>query len=494
MGHQLAVGQRGEGVGVMVGGEQKESVAAEGVAAELTRVTLVVVSAVQFLTPFMMSAVGVALPTIGREFAASAVQLGLAETVYVLALSIFLLPAGRLGDIHGRRKIFLSGVTLFFLATLLLSISWSMTVFLLFRFLQGCGAAMISGTSIAILAAVFPPATRGKAMGVIVGCVYMGLSTGPLLAGFMIHHWGWRAIFYVALGVEAIAWLMVVHRLRGEWAEARGERFDWQGGLIYAGAFFCLIYGILGRKAGSPSWLPALGLAGLLVFFRFEAGSSSPLLDVRLLLHNRVFAFSNLATMINYAASFGLTFFFSLYLQYVKGMTPQHTGLVLIVQPLLQAIFSPLCGRWADRYSPAIIATLGMAICALGLGLAAAVGSATPLALVLLMLAVMGIGFALFSSPNTTAVMGSVGPRHYGVASSLVATMRTSGMLASMTIVTVFFGHFLGDQPVGSATLTAFLHSMHLALSLFCALCVLGVLFSLVRVRPATGGLQGVKP
>lgn len=462
---------------------REETVGSEE-SSDLHKVTLFVVSAVQFLTPFMMSAVAVALPTIGREFTASAVQLGLAETVYVLALSIFLLPAGRLGDIHGRRKIFIVGVGLFTLATFLLSTAWSMNVFLLFRFLQGCGAAMISGTSVAILSAVFPPAKRGKAMGIIVGCVYMGLSTGPLLAGFMIAHWGWRAIFYVALGVEVAAWLMAVYQLRGEWAEARGEKFDWQGGVIYGGAFFCLVYGVLGRHTGSPAWMPGLGVAGLLLFFWFEARSPSPLLDVRLLRHNRVFAFSNLATLINYAASFGVTFFFSLYLQYVKGLTPQHTGLVLIVQPLLQAILSPVCGRWADRYSPASIATLGMMICALAIGLAATVGSDTPIPLIMGMLAVMGIGFAIFSSPNTTAVMGSVAPRHYGVASSLVATMRTSGMLTSMTIVTVIFSHFLGNHPVGPANLGAFLHSMQLALAVFCGLCVVGVFFSLVRVKP----------
>jgi MFS family permease len=146
-------------------------------------VTLFVVSVVQFLTPFMLSAVGVALPAIGREFSASAVQLGLVETVYIFAFSLFLIPAGRLGDIYGRKRIFTIGILVFTAGTVLISLAFTIESFIVFRFFQGCGGAMISGTSVAILSSVFPPDNRGRAMGIIVGCVYLGLSLGPVLSG-----------------------------------------------------------------------------------------------------------------------------------------------------------------------------------------------------------------------------------------------------------------------------------------------------------------------
>ena len=130
---------------------------------------LFVVSAVQFLTPFMLSAVGVALPAIGREFSASAVQLGLVETVYIFAFSLFLLPAGRLGDIYGRKRIFTIGILVFTAGTVLVALAFTIESFIVFRFFQGWGGAMISGTSVAILSSVFPPAKRGQAMGIIVG-------------------------------------------------------------------------------------------------------------------------------------------------------------------------------------------------------------------------------------------------------------------------------------------------------------------------------------
>ena len=448
-------------------------------------VILFVVSAVQFLTPFMLSAVGVALPAIGREFSASAVQLGLVETVYILAFSLFLIPAGRLGDIYGRKKIFTIGIVVFTGGTVLISFAFTIQSFIVFRFFQGCGGAMISGTSVAILSSVFPPAIRGRAMGIIVGCVYLGLSLGPVLSGFMVTHLGWRWIFYLGVLIEVSCLFLTVLKLKGEWAEARGERFDLVGTLLYMVSLFCLIFGTLHQKEGGIyPVLIAAGAMGFLIFIAFEYRCSSPILDVGLVIRNRVFAFSNLATLINYAASFGIAFFFSLYLQVVRGYSPQGAGWILIVQPVFQSVLSPFFGRLADRVSPAGLATAGMALCSLSLALVSQVHAGTPVAVIMGMLALMGVGFSLFSSPNTTVVMGSVPAKSFGIASSFLATMRTVGMLCSMTIITLVFKHLMGDQPVNAETQSSFLASMHLCMMIFCFLCVAGVFCSMVRLKP----------
>jgi MFS family permease len=351
-------------------------------------VTLFVVSAVQFLTPFMMSAVGVALPAIGREFSASAVHLSLIETVYILAFSLFLLPAGRLGDIYGRKKIFTMGIGIFTAGTVLVPFSFNMESFIVFRFFQGSGGAMITGTSVAILSSVFPPAKRGKAMGIIVAFVYLGLSLGPVLSGFMVVHLGWRWIFFLGVLVEAAALSLTVFKLKGEWADSRGERFDFAGTFLYCVSLFCLIVGALNQKQGGIFiGLMAVGCAGLLGFLILESRLESPVLDVGLILHNRVFAFSNLATLINYAASFGISFFFSLYLQCVRGYSPQSAGFILIVQPMFQAVLSPYVGKLADKISAPALATGGMALCALGLAVVTTMQEQTPLWAILGMLA-----------------------------------------------------------------------------------------------------------
>jgi len=276
-------------------------------------------------------------------------------------------------------------------------------------------------------------------------------------------------------------------KLKGEWAEARGERFDFVGTFLYIVSLFCLIYGALNQKEGGIYLaLVASGALGFLIFLAFEHRCSSPILDVGLIIRNRVFAFSNLATLINYAASSGIAFFFSLYLQVVRGHSPQGAGWILIIQPVFQAVLSPLFGRLADRVSPAGLATAGMALCALSLGLASQIHAVTPMYVIMGMLALMGVGFGLFSSPNTTTVMGSVPSKSYGVASSLLATMRTMGMLSSMTVITLVFRHFMGDHPVSAETRSSFLASMHFCMMIFCFLCVAGVFCSMVRLNPAS--------
>jgi EmrB/QacA subfamily drug resistance transporter len=443
--------------------------------------TLLVVCTAHFLMPFMMSAVGVALPVIGRDFAASAMQLGLVETTYVLSASIFLLAMGRMGDIYGRRRIFQFGIVIFTLVGGLLSQAWSIESMIALRFLQGMGGSMVMATTFAIVVSVFPPEERGKALGIAVASVYAGISCGPFVGGALVTAFGWRAIFYLAVPLGMITFAVSCFKLRGEWAEARGEPFDWRGSLVYAGAIMLLIAGASNLDRGVWAWALALcGTGGLVLFLALESRTRYPVLNVALLRGNRVFAFSNLAALLNYAGTFGVTFFLSLYLQYVKGLDPHQAGMVLMIQPIVQTVFSPLCGRLADRLSAAGVATIGMGLCATGIGIAASIAGGTPLALIMAMLVILGLGFALFSSPNVSVIMGSVAPRYLGVASGLNSTMRTLGMMGSMTIITITFSIVMPGQAVTAQTQPQFLLSMHAALLTFSVLCVLGIF------RPAT--------
>ncbi len=446
--------------------------------------TLFAVCTAHFLMPFMMSAVGVALPAIGREFGASALQLGLVETTYVLSASIFLLAMGRLGDIHGRRRIFQSGIVVFTIAGGLLSQAWSIESVIALRFLQGMGGSMVMATTIAIVVSVFPPEERGKALGIAVASVYAGISCGPFIGGALVTSFGWRTIFYLSVPLGLLVFAITAAKLRGEWAESRGEPFDWPGSLVYAASILLLISGASNLHRGPWAWvLAAGGLCGIAFFLALQARTPYPLLDVALLRRNRVFALSNLAALLNYAATFGVTFFLSLYLQYIKGMSAREAGALLIIQPIVQTLLSPLCGRLADRYPAERVATAGMALCAAGLGVAATFTGATSLSLVVVTLGFLGTGFALFSSPNTSVIMGSVEPRHLGVASGLSASMRTLGMMTSMTIITVIFSVLMAGHAVTPETHPAFLKSMQTALLVFCGLCGLGILFSMARLR-----------
>lgn len=444
-----------------------------------------------FLMPFMMSAVGIALPTMGREFSATALQLGLVETTYVLSASIFLLGMGRFGDIYGRRKVFQVGLLVFTAMGGLISQAWSIEAVIALRFLQGMGGSMVMATTMAMVVAAFPPEQRGRALGIAVASVYAGISCGPFFGGMLVATFGWRSLFYLVIPLGLITYVVVRSKLHDDWAEARGEPFDWRGALIYAPSVLLLISGASNLKEGWWAWLLLLlSILGLILFFRSQAGTPYPLLNINLLRNNRVFALSNLAALFNYAATFGVTFFLSLYLQYVRGMDPRQAGTLLIAQPVVQTLLSPLCGRLSDRLPAGLVATCGMALCAIGLGVAAGLSADSSLLQVGALLVLLGAGFALFSSPNVSVIMGSVEPRYLGVASGLNSTMRTMGMMTSMTIITLIFSILMHGQPVTAETQPAFLASMRTALLIFCGLCILGIGCSWGRVRSSTKEME----
>ena len=437
-----------------------------------------------FLMPFMMSAVGIALPDMGREFSASAMQLGLVETTYVLSASIFLLAMGRFGDIHGRRKVFQLGILVFTLIGGLISQAWSIEAVIALRFLQGMGGAMVMATTMAIVVSTFPPNERGKALGIAIASVYAGISCGPFFGGMLVSAFGWRSLFYLALPLGLITFVVTRLKMQEEWAEAKGEPFDWAGLLIYGPSILLLIAGVSNLSKGWWAWgLLLASNLGLALFIWWESRNRYPILNVALLRDNRTFALSNLAALFNYAATFGVTFFLSLYLQYVKGMDPYQAGTVLITQPIMQTLFSPFCGRLSDRVPAGMVATGGMALCAVGLVVAAGLSADSSLLRVILLLVLLGAGFALFSSPNVNIIMSSVEPRYLGIASGLNSSMRTLGMMTSMMIITLIFSYLMHGQPVTAETQPAFLSSMRLALLIFCGLCVIGIGCSFGRVQ-----------
>ncbi len=196
---------------------------------------------------------------------------------------------------------------------------------------------------------------------------------------------------------------------------------------------------------------------------------------------NAVFALSNLSALINYAATYALSFLLSLYLQYIKGLSPRTAGLIMLAQPLMMAAFSPLAGRLSDRIEPRIVASAGMAMSAAGLFLTAFLTSQSSLAVIVAILLLCGLGFALFSSPNTSAIMGSVPPRQYGVASATTGIMRLIGQMLSMGIAALIIALYVGEVEITATQHPAFLRAFRAGFFLCAGLCCVGILASLGR-------------
>ncbi len=445
------------------------------------RAVLVASTTAAFLTPLMASSVSVALPSIGREFAMDALSVSWVATSAVLAAAMFLVPFGRLADIYGRTRIFNYGVFVFMIFSFLSGIAPNGVTLIMSRAMQGMGAAMIFGTSVAMLTSVYPPAERGRVLGINVAATYTGLSLGPFIGGFLTQHLGWRSIFFfnAILGFLIIA--LVMWRLKSDSPEAHGEKFDIPGSLLYMASLTALIIGFSKLPGSLGIWGVGAGLCGLFGFVLWEKGVVKPLLDINLFARNPVFTYSNIAALINYSATSAVTFLVSFYLQYIKALSPQNAGLILVAQPIMMAMFSPLAGRLSDSVEPRVVASIGMSIIAVGLGLLAMVGQETSTALVTLCLLLIGFGFALFSSPNTNAIMSSVDKKLYGVASAMFGTMRLTGQMMSMGIVMLIFAVTMGNVQITPEYYPTFLQSMQISFVVFSALCVIGVFASLAR-------------
>jgi EmrB/QacA subfamily drug resistance transporter len=423
----------------------------------------------------------VAMPLIGKEFGLSAVTLGWVLTAYTLTAAMFLVPFGRLADITGRKRIFALGLSLDMCGATVGALAPSAVLLILARTLQGVGGAMIFGTGIAILTSVYPPGARGRALGLNTAAVYSGLSLGPVLGGFIVHASGWRAVFLVTIPIAATALGLAVFRLKGEWAEARGERFDLTGAVVFGSGLVSLMFGFSRLPSLLGFALIAAGLAALALFAVLELRLPAPLIDLGLFRHNRIFAFSNLAALFNYSATSAVAFLMSLYLQYIKGLPPHKAGLVLVAQPLVMALTSPFSGRLSDRTEPRLIASVGMGLSAVGLLLFSAISPETGFGFIVGTLVCLGLGFGLFSSPNTNAVMSSVERRHLGLASASLGTMRLTGQMLSSGIVMMIFALVMGQAAIEPSVYPLFLRSTHVAFVFFAILCVAGVFASLAR-------------
>jgi EmrB/QacA subfamily drug resistance transporter len=447
----------------------------------LEKSALFVATLTSFMGPFMISSVNVALPAIQEQFAVDAVKLSWVATSYLLAVAVTLVPFGRIADINGRKKVFTWGLGLYTLASLLSAIAGSVEMLIFFRMIQGAGAAMFVTTGMAILTSIFPLNKRGRVIGIYVAAVYIGLSVGPFVGGILTQQIGWRSLFLIVIPFGAASVFITLKYLKGEWADAKGEKLDIIGSFLYGFSILTLVYGASLLPERISFYLIVSAIVGLLIFVWHELRTQYPVFEVRLFTQNKLFTFSSLAALINYSATFAITFLLSLYLQYIKGVSPQYAGVMLVAQPIIMAIFSPLAGRLSDQTEPRIIASTGMAMTAMGLFLFAAISSSTSEIYIICTLAMLGFGFALFSSPNMNAIMSAVEKKFYGIASGTVATMRLLGQMTSMATAMVIFAIFIGREQISPSNYDSFLKSVRVSFAIFASLCTLGIFFSIFR-------------
>lgn len=433
-----------------------------------------------FLAPFMVSALIVALPTIGNELSMDAVTMSWLANVFFLAASMFLIPFGRLADIFGVKRIFSIGIAIYFVSALLASLAPSTTVLIAARFLTGLGAAMIFGTSLALLSLSLLEEERGEALGINIASNLTGFALGFFLGGLLTYYASWRFIFIFTLPISAVVMALIRLRLPGECAFSKGQKFDLIGSAMIVALLFLIILGLSELPAPGGGVLIIAGIAVFLLFALRQSGNGSPVIDLDLFRKNRCFLFSNAAIMIYTTSTLAVIFLFSFYLQYIKGFDSKQSGLILLASTLIMAALVIYAGRLSDRMNLYRLAGTGVIISMAGLLPMTLISSNTSLFHALLELVLVLAGGALFYPPMVKIVLGSISRDKYGVGSSLAETMRLVGNAGSIALVTVGFTYYLGGTEITPENYPAFLQSMKLILAAFSALCMASLLLILL--------------
>ncbi|MCL1983259.1 MAG: MFS transporter [Clostridiales bacterium] len=444
--------------------------------------TIVVVIITAFAATFTGSALNLSIPAMGRDFNVSASMIGWVVTSYMLTVAALSVPFGRLADVTRKKKVFLPGLLIFSVSSLSSAFMWDFTGMIVLRALQGVGGAMIFCTNTAILISAFPGSERGKVLGYSVASTYIGLSAGPVVGGLMNHYFGWRSIFLLTFVISGMVFYTALRKLPEGGASEHELSFDILGNLLYITMIVALMYGFSAISTSRASVaLIAAGALLVVAFVWHELKTEYPIIQIRSFTGNVAYAFSNIAALLNYGSTFAIGYLLSIYLQVVLGYSSQAAGLVLITQPAVMALLSPYAGNLSDRVSPFLLASAGMGCCAVGIVFFIFISTSYPLWLIILALVITGIGFALFSSPNTNAVMACVEAKDYGVASSILATMRSLGHTSSMAIVTLVVGMYMGNSALASAAPEVLIKMMHTSFKIFAVICLIGIFFSAKR-------------
>ncbi len=407
------------------------------------------IAAGSFLSVVDHGSVMVALPEIERYFDADLPTVQWVVIGYALAISVLLLPMGRLGDMAGRRRIYILGFCIFVLAAALAGSShWlNLPTLITAKVLQGIGSAMIQGNGMATIIGVFPGNQRGKALGYHLTVVGAGAIAGPALGGLLVSIWGWQSVFFVNVpaGIITIAISALVLRDQISPAAAgqgQAQTFDWLGAFL-SGAFLLVALLTVGNGANngwtSPVILSGIGTAIFLLatFIWWELRTPYPMLDLRLFRH-KLFALGVAAGWISFLGSSASRFLMPFYLQRVLEFSPREVGLLMIPPALGLVLVGPFSGVLSDKFGWRALTVGGMALSTAAWFVMAALlnRDAPPVAWVVLMMVFQGAGTGLFNSPNNSSILSAVERSSYGVVASLTQLVRNSANVTSVAVAT----------------------------------------------------------
>lgn len=448
---------------------------------EKKNIILLICTILNFFAVFVVNAVNIIIPTIATEFHMSNIVQNWITVIFFLVMAMLSIPAGQISGKYGLKKVTIITSVLFIIISILNVLVTSAEEFLVCRMALGIILAFINVTSMAMVVSAFDPQERGKALGINITGVYLGLSSSPFIGGVLNYQLGWRSVILFAVPF-LVAIIILLLRIDDEWITFKGIPIDIKGSAAYCIGIALFIYGFTILNETMGVILTVLGAIVLVVFALIELRQEHPVFDVRFL-KNRKFLSANLASLCAYLATFAVTTILNYHLQYIKGFHSQSAGIILLVAPICQVILAPIAGRLADKYVPQVLAAIGMVLGTISLFLFSTLSYETSLEFLIGAMIIYGVAFGLFSPPNTSVIMGSVPPKDTSIASASVSTVRTVGQAMSMGMLTLIFAFVMGNVVIGPDVHHLLIKSCQITCLISMVLCLFSVFASLVGFK-----------
>lgn len=447
----------------------------------MNKYVILIAMLASFCVAFTSNAVSVALPTIAVDFNITNIMQNWLVNIYLLVIAAASVPFGKICGKYGLNKTMGIGLIGYVVGSILSGIAFNIEFMLVARIIQGIASAVLFVNSMAIITEQVPPQKRGQAIGITVTGVYLGLTLAPTVSGFLVEYVGWRSIFYITVPLILISYYLLT-RIDKEWIIGGGDPIDVKGSLLYVVGILILMYGftILHDVIGIITVV--IGLVILSIFAKYELKEQYPIYDMHLF-RNVKYTSSNIASLISYFATFVVTYILNYHLQYLNGFSPETTGLILIVTPLIMAIGAPIAGRLSDKINPQILAAIGMIIVSIALVILCFLDETTPLYMIFISMILQGVGFSLFSTPNNNVILGSVDKKDIATASASLSTVRTIGQSFSLGLLTLVFAYIMGNVPIIPQHYPQLILSSQVTMILSTILCIIAILLSLMGIK-----------
>ncbi len=435
-----------------------------------------------FLAVFLSNGIIIGVPSIANEFVMNNVLQNWVSTIFFLIVAVFTVPAGQISGKFGVKKSLLAGVIVFLIGSIGACVAFSIESFLLFRVIQGIGVAFLNVSAMAMVVSAVKPQNRGKALGFTVTGVYLATSLSPVICGFLVHNFGWRAMFYFVMPFLILSIILMILKIPYEWKTYEHDTIDKIGSILYAIGILSFIYGFTTLTTINGVILTIFGIILLIIFGIYELKQKSPVFNMNLF-RNKKFTSSNIAALCSYLAVMVVTTILNYHFQYVRGWDAQTSGMILIITPIIMAIMAPNSGKLSDKIHPQKLAATGMGIATIALLILTFLNANTPIYFVILAMILQGIGMGLFSSPNMNAIMSSVPPKDAPTASASQATMRTIGQTLSLGLLTLVFSLIMGNLELNHQYANMIVQSSQIICGICTTACILAVFASLIGIK-----------